>query len=76
MISFSDPIIAPLWSDFVGSVLYRTTTDSTTLNRTAELITEQNSAYSDYHPTLAVVVTWHSVRSIDRRIPQVRKHWS
>ena len=56
----------------MGSIYYRVTTDSATLNRTAELIAEQNSAYSDYHPTLAVVVTWHSVTPFDSDFSLVR----
>ncbi len=56
------PIIAPLWADFnfreEGTVYYRVTNDSITLNSIAERIASQNSGYADYRPSEAVIVTW------------------
>ena len=56
------PIIAPLWADFnfrdSGNVFYRLTTDSETLERVSSILKSIGPRYSDFSPTLALVVTW------------------
>lgn len=56
------PLIAPLWADFnfrdAGRIYYRVTNDSSTLDTVAEAISGKNDLYTEYKPTLAVVVTW------------------
>ncbi len=56
------PLIAPLWADFnfreAGSLYYRVTNDSTTLRRATQEISRENQDFSNYSPTLAIVVTW------------------
>lgn len=64
---FSGPIIAPLWCDFhssfiSGSKFYRSyTQDKEILGRVKEMIANASTRYSDYQPTLAVIVTWNSL---------------
>ncbi len=64
---FSDAIIAPLWAGFrttrFGSIFYRFTDNDTVLERVAEVISSRNSNYSNYQPTLAIIVTWLSLQS-------------
>ena len=56
------PVIAPLWADFdfreAGFVYYRVSQDEMLLNQVARKISSRNSEFSDYRPTLCVVVTW------------------
>ncbi len=56
------PLIAPLWADFnfrdSGIIYYRLATDENTLEAVADVIASLNSDYSQFTPTLAVVVTW------------------
>ena len=56
------PVIAPLWADFSfrdrGALFYRTTRDRDVLETVSKKLAGQNSAYSLYRPTEAVVVTW------------------
>jgi hypothetical protein len=53
------PIFAPLWKDFeAGSVFYRWTNDSETLDRVREMITDVNPGLSSYQPTVTIIVTW------------------
>lgn len=56
------PLIAPLWADFnfrdSGIIYYRLATDRNTLEAVADVITSLNPNYSEFRPTLAVVVTW------------------
>lgn len=63
--AFLDPIIAPFWADLdtriFGAILYRSTNDPVILNRTMEMITDINSNFSSYQPTLVVIVTWNMV---------------
>ena len=61
--SSSVPLIAPLWTDFdfreVGSIYYRVTQDQKTLAKFSNIVSEKNPNFS-YHPTLCVIMTWHS----------------
>lgn len=62
----SDPLLAPLWADFItlqetGSIFYRTTTNNSILHHVTEIIRDANSNYSDYQPQAATVVTWADV---------------
>ena len=56
------PLIAPLWADFnfrdSGTILYRLATDNKTLATVTEIIRNSNTNYSEFRPTLAVIVTW------------------
>ena len=57
------PLIAPLWADFnfrdSGTILYRLATDNKTLAAVTEVIRNITSMnYSEFRPTLAVIVTW------------------
>ena len=61
------PLIAPFWGDFTfvptmnsGSIYYRVTNDSLTLDLMVERIEEINSDIGLYRPTLAVIVTWYN----------------
>ena len=60
------PLIAPLWADFnfreAGSIYYRVTNDSDTLKKITLDISNQNSDFVAYTPTLAVVMTWFEAR--------------
>ena len=62
-----EAIIAPIWTDldFRGSgvMFYRTSQDPKILGQIASSIADVNPALSDYHPTLAVIVTWFEARS-------------
>ena len=75
---FLDPVIAPLWSDFItyrsGSIFYRVTTNVSILHRVKEIIGDANSNYSDYQPLAAIVVTWESVSTFRLRISVVGYH--
>ena len=56
------PLVAPLWADFnfrdSGTIFYRVTTDNSTLEAVIGVIRSLNSNYSNFKPTMAVVVTW------------------
>ncbi len=56
------PLVAPLWADFnfrdSGTIFYRLVSDSGTLDAVADVISNLNSNYMDFRPTLAVIVTW------------------
>ena len=58
-------LITPLWIDLIttdaGSIYYRTTENASILDKVVEMITDVNSNYSDYQPSLAVIVTWDDV---------------
>ena len=72
---FPFPIIAPLWMDLnpvdAGLVYYRTTMNASILERVVEMITDINSNYSDYRPSLAVIVTWDDVPLISNHFKRV-----
>ena len=58
-----DPLIAPLWSNYVlledGHVSYRPTNNTEDLDRLARMISFGiDSGIANYRPTLAVIVTW------------------
>ena len=63
---FDVPVIAPLWSDFdfrdYGNVYHRASQDQTLLDAVASRIHETNPSYSDFRPTLCLVVTWFRAR--------------
>ena len=71
---FNDPIIAPFWTnlvpeDSVGSIYYRTTNDSVILDRLVNITTGFNPNFSNYQPSLAIIVTWENISlSIERSI--------
>ena len=74
--NFRDPIIAPFWAyliseDSVSSIYYRTTNDSAILDRIVNIITGFNQNFSDYQPSLAIIVTWEDVLLISERPLQV-----
>ena len=58
-----EPLIAPLWADFdfreFGNIYYRVTLDQKTLTKFSKIVSEKNPNIS-YHPTLCVIMTWHS----------------
>ncbi len=62
---FLPPLISPLWTDFnasiSGSIYYRTTNNSLVLERIRNVLTEQNSTFVDYAPSLAFIVTWDRI---------------
>ena len=64
---FDDPIIAPLWGDFFnfegsGSNMFsRVTNSQETLEMVATQLRTVNQNFTDYNPTLAVIVTWELV---------------
>ena len=61
---FLDPIIAPLWAEYSnGTIFYRSTIESNVLKHEVEMITDINSNFTDYQPSLAVVVTWDSMEA-------------
>ena len=57
--------MAPAWIDLnprvSGSVFYRPTSDPLVLGRVVEMITDINSNFSSYQPTLAFIATWDNV---------------
>lgn len=59
-------MIAPFWVDFTfrtsGAVYSRATNDQATLDQVAGMIANLNPGFSDYQPTLAVVITWFEAR--------------
>ena len=63
---FDVPVIAPLWADFdfrdSGNVYHRASQDQTLLDAVASRIHETNPSYSDFRPTLCIVVTWFRAR--------------
>ena len=67
------PLIAPLWADFDfrerGRIYYRVTQDPQTLTKFSNIVSEENPNIN-YHPTLCVIMTWHSttIRSNGFRI--------
>ena len=56
------PLIAPLWADFdfreSGNIFYRVSSDNSLLEAIVMAMALENSAYMDFRPTLAVVITW------------------
>ena len=67
---FSDPIIAPFWTYLVpeDSVYYRTTNDTFIMERIVNIITTGlNQNFSDYQPSLAIIVTWEDVSHLYER---------
>lgn len=63
---FYIPIIAPLWTNLYNfrvesDIFYRSTNDAVILNRIADMVTNINSNFSTYQPTLAVIVTWSMI---------------
>ncbi len=61
------PLVAPFWVDLnfrdYGTVFYRMTDDSSILDAVTSRL---HSAYSEFTPTLAVVVTWFQSRLLRR----------
>ena len=52
------PLIIPVWANFRPFIIsYRVTQDPDTLQQVVSMITSRNSDLSNYHPSLAVVVT-------------------
>ena len=52
------PLIVPLWANFRPLTIgYRVSQDPDTLQQVASMITSLNPDLSDYHPSLAVVMT-------------------
>ena len=73
---FNDPIIAPFWTDLipeasVGSIYYRTTNDKLILDRIVNITTGFNQNFSNYQPSLAIIVTWEDVSPFSERSIQV-----
>ena len=60
------PIVAPMWVDLDfshrGHIYYRASQDTALLEEVAGMIAEVNGGLGDFHPTLAVVVTWFEAR--------------
>ncbi len=57
------PLVAPLWADFnfrdFGTIFYRLAADNSTLESVTDIIRSTTTGnYSEFRPTLAVVVTW------------------
>ena len=65
---FNDPIIAPLWGDFTNfevsgsNVFSRVTNSQETLEMVATQLRTVNQDFTDYNPSLAVIVTWDGLR--------------
>ena len=63
---FDVPVIAPLWARFdfrdYGNVYHRASQEQTLLDAVASRIHETNPSYSDFRPTLCLVVTWFRAR--------------
>ena len=78
--TLSIPIIAPLWVDLDfssgGTIYYRITNDSSTLNLIVERIRDGNEELRDYTPTQAVVVTWFKSPAFDDEFTAVRMIFS
>lgn len=57
---FSSPVLAPLWATYTGNsaIYYRVTQDTTILSRVSTMVANANSAFANYQPQYAVVVTW------------------
>lgn len=70
-LQFDDPIIAPLWGDFTnfeGSNMFtRATNSPETLIMVVAQLTTVNQNFTSYNPTIAVVVTWDSIREFSSR---------
>ena len=70
---FDDPIIAPLWGDFVNleqlgsNVFSRVTNSQETLEMVATQLRTVNQDFTDYNPTLAVIVTWDRIRDYNTK---------
>ena len=62
--SSSTPLIATLWTltpseqDGNRTLYTRVAQDNTTLGLVRDMIAAENTALSDYQPTVAIVVTW------------------
>ena len=54
-----------------GAVYRRSTTNLTDLNAIMEIITTINSNYSSYHPKLAIVATWDSMKPFSQSLNPV-----
>ena len=63
--SFSDPIIAPYWTNIppfaIFDVFYRSTINAAILDNVAEMIAGVNSNYRDFQPKVAAIVTWEFI---------------
>ena len=76
-VQFDDPIIAPLWGDFVNlewlgsNVFSRVTNSQETLEMVATQLRTVNQDFTDYNPTLAVIVTWDRLRARRLGTPSV-----
>ena len=51
----------------VEIIHYRTTNDSAILDRLVNITTRFNQNFSDYQPSLAIIVTWEDVSSYSER---------
>ena len=55
----TSPVIAPLVTDFAAPyIVYRVADDASTLEEVETMIHTMNRGLSQFHPTLAIVVTW------------------
>ena len=57
------PLIAPLWVGFTAplTVFHRVAEDAETLELVTQMVAQKNSEFSDYQPSLAVIVTMEEV---------------
>ena len=62
---FSNPIIAPLWTDFdssrQGSIYYRASNNSSVLEQIVKLIANSSSNYANFKPKEAFIATWEDI---------------
>ncbi len=72
-------IIAPFWADFNfastsggGTIYYRVTNDTSTLDLIAGYIHDGNEELNDYVPTQAVIVTWFRSHAYEDLFPMVK----
>ena len=69
---FDDPIIAPLWGNFYNffgsNVFSRVTNSQETLEMVATQLRTVNQDFTDYNPTLAVIVTWDRLYGFDSQL--------
>ena len=56
------PLITPLWTSFIkqdeGILFRRITYEDTDLGWAKDMLTNTSTGFSNFHPTVAVIVTW------------------
>lgn len=60
---FTEIVIAPYWTEFLGLPLYRVSTDKRDLYQMISIVSSVNSDYCDFQPIAMLVVTWADTRA-------------